>query len=87
MLPDGDEDVHTFRDASLMGTVVMLGADMERSRLLAMIDRYPCYASGPMATGMGHGLCIQDKNDPLFVQTRPEKPIRMKEETGEPTEP
>jgi len=87
MLPDGDGEVHTFRDASLMGAVIMLGADMDRERLLRYIDQFPCYASGPMATGMGHGLCINDKSDPLFVQTRPEKPIRMKKETDEPTEP
>jgi hypothetical protein len=78
MLPEG---------ASLMGAVIMLGADMDRERLLRYIDQFPCYASGPMATGMGHGLCINDKSDPLFVQTKPEKPIRMKKETDEPTEP
>jgi hypothetical protein len=76
LLVDGFE-IHTFRDAMVPGpggpTHIVLGADHERERVLGLIDRWPCYKSGPMATGMGHGLCIHDgQNDPLFVATKEE---------------
>jgi hypothetical protein len=69
MLPP-DEEIHTFRDISVRGSVSIYASRMPRERLLQLIDRWPCYRSGTMASGMGHGLCIHDGNDPLFVQTR-----------------
>ena len=65
MLPDG-EDVHTFR-ANGMG--MMLGADWKRESLLEKMEENEIELSGPMATGMGHGIVLIDETGPLFIET------------------
>ena len=72
MLVEGDE-VHTFRDTVANGAGFLIGTDVRREAILRKIAIFPCYRSGPGATGMGHGLCIVDIADmPLFVQTEPD---------------
>lgn len=66
MLPNGD-DIHTFRSS---GGGMLLGADWEREALLDKIQENKIELSGPMATGMGHGIVLIDDTGPLFIATK-----------------
>lgn len=75
ILPDGDK-VHTF--------LGFIGADWSRPTLLAAIATSKMLTyTGDTATGMGHGLAIENKDRWLFVATDPERLAKLKEETGE----
>ncbi|MFA6204305.1 MAG: hypothetical protein WC710_14100 [Gallionella sp.] len=71
MLPDGDY-IHTFLDGEFL-----LGADWMRDEILKGLREVPeraIYLTGPMATGMGHGLCFwngpTDNGYWVFVETK-----------------
>lgn len=68
-LLDGDEYVHTFRQAGF----ALLGADWGRAVLIdAMKAAEPdtLQLTGPAASAMGHGLCFADKHGYVFVATK-----------------
>ncbi len=65
MLAPG-EYVHAFKSPDYN---VLIGADWERARIEAEIDKSVCELAGPVATSMGHELCINTANGPLFVET------------------
>lgn len=67
MLPDGIH-VHTFT-CPVPG--VLMGADFIREKLIAhMKEHGPVELSGPLATRMGHGMCLKDEHGRLFIATR-----------------
>jgi hypothetical protein len=66
MLPDG-ERIHTFRNPGGM----LLGADWPREKLEQAIHAANTRElAGVLATGMGHGLCIEHDHRPLYVATK-----------------
>jgi len=65
MLPTG-EKIHTFRGAG----PILVGADWKRVHVEELLGRLPAELSGPMATGMHHGLCVKDEHGWLFIETR-----------------
>lgn len=65
MLPEG-EVVHTFRGRAMM----LIGVDWGRAEIIEAIEKYPVELSGPMATGMGHGMCLEDERGWLFIATK-----------------
>jgi hypothetical protein len=70
MIPDA-EYIHTFRQ----GGPCLIGADLERSKLLESFRKYKVELSGEQATKMNHGIVFMDEHGPCFVETRmPKKP-------------
>lgn len=68
MLPEGDE-IHTFVNPAGM----LVGADWSRTSIEKAIretDRREL--AGSLATGMGHGLLINDGGRLVFIATRKE---------------
>lgn len=65
-LPDGPM-IHCHRNPAVG---ILLGADWSREDLIAHIRAFFCEESGPAATAMGMGLCVNDKKGLLFVETR-----------------
>ena len=65
MLRDG-EVIHTFRSAP----GIVIGADMDRIKLVEAFKKYPPELSGEAATAMKHGIVIQDDHGYLFVETK-----------------
>lgn len=66
MLPDGDT-IHTFRGSLPM----MIGADWPREGILSALAKTEVIQlSGPVATGMGHGLVVFDGGSYLFIETK-----------------
>lgn len=55
MLPEGDS-IHAFRNSP----GVLIGADWERADILEVIKKHGAELAGPTATGMGHGLYVND---------------------------
>lgn len=73
-LPDDDDHQHTM---AMNG--MFIGADSSRESIECVIDRYGCaFLSGPMAAGMGHGICI-DHDRRLMAQTDPVKLAALEE--------
>jgi len=65
MLANGDP-VHTF-------TQRFVGADWDRAMLLEAIEHYEFELTGPVATGMGYGMCFQSEPGLwIMVCTKPE---------------
>jgi hypothetical protein len=58
-------DVHTF----LGGSGMLIGACWPRRKVLSAIKKYGVELSGPMATGMNHGLVLFDDTGALFLET------------------
>lgn len=69
MIGDG-ERIHTFRQP-MAG--MMLGADWDRAEMLRAIEKHGAELSGPLATGMKHGLLLIDDLGPLFIETTGQK--------------
>lgn len=68
LLPDGDT-IHTFLD----GGVSLIGADWDRSAILALLrDAHPeIEVTGPAAQSMGHGMAAyRADGTPVFIETR-----------------
>jgi len=67
ILPEG-KYIHTFRNNHVN---MMIGADWERNKILALVLDHGAWLTGPIATSMGHGLWIDDgAGRGLFVETR-----------------
>ena len=68
MLPDGEE-IHTFSNPV---PAIMLGADWSRGDVIEFLSKHAdkIELTGPMATGMGHGLAVLDGERRLFFATR-----------------
>ena len=70
VLPDGDT-VHTFYNFGLS----LMGADYSKDHIVKKLcDSDIIEFTGPVARGMGHGICAYNKDakyqrDILFVQT------------------
>jgi len=62
VLPDGDR-VHT---QSMNGMII--GADWDREGVISHIEKHGASLAGPLATSMGHGLCLDAKRR-LFCAT------------------
>lgn len=81
MLPDGDM-IHTFRCDNFN---MLFGCDMDRSKIVELIQTIGAELSGPMATAMHHGIHIKHGGgNGLFVATRepePESSLTTKGET------
>jgi hypothetical protein len=65
MLPDGDE-IHAFTNPAGM----LVGADWDRSDVLALLRTGRPELSGDQATAMGHGLVAFRGDVPVFFATR-----------------
>jgi hypothetical protein len=65
-----DEMIHTFRAAGPMS----IGADWQRSDVLALIRKYGAEPAGEHATALGYRLAIIDDHGLLFIKTK--EPIR-----------
>jgi hypothetical protein len=63
LLPDGD-DIHTFMAAGF----ALIGADWSREEVIEAIDKHGAELSGPVATGMNHGINLTGTN--IFVGTK-----------------
>jgi hypothetical protein len=61
-----DEMIHTFRAAGPMS----IGADWQRTDVLALIRKYGAELAGANATAMGHGLAVIDDHGLLFIKTK-----------------
>jgi predicted RNase H-like HicB family nuclease len=66
MLPDGDM-IHTYRQG---GGLVLIGADLERERLVEKIKSGKPELAGENATRSGHGLAIVDEYGLLYIETK-----------------
>ena len=67
------EFIHTLRS----GAAMLLGADLSRGRLLALVKEHGCEESGPGASHMGHTLACDCGGSWLFIAAAPaelEKP-------------
>ena len=62
MLPDGDV-IHSFKQSGSM----IIGCDYTKEKAIGLINSMEVEISGPTATNMGHGLCL---NRTLFLETR-----------------
>jgi hypothetical protein len=67
MLPDG-EYIHTFANPGGL----LVRADWDREEVLDLLRKTQPELSGPMATGMGHGIVVSRDGRPLFIQTKRE---------------
>jgi hypothetical protein len=66
MLPEGDQQ-HTFVNPA---PGMLIGADTNRAHVLALLQTRETCLSGPIMTGMRHGLCVlDDKGEPTFIET------------------
>ena len=67
LLPDG-ERIHTFLD----GGVALIGADWDRSAILALLREAgpEIEVTGPAAQSMGHGMAAYRNGEPVFIETR-----------------
>ena len=66
LLP-GKERIHTFLD----GGLAIIGADWDRSDVLALLARTDRReVTGPAAQSMGHGLAALRDGEPVFIETR-----------------
>lgn len=73
MLPDKPR-IHTFRYSA----VALIGADWDREEIVALIKKSKPELTGEAATGMGHGLAVEDKHGFLFIETiRATAPARL----------
>lgn len=70
LIPPGDE-VHTLIQA---GSVV-IGQDMPRGEILEILARCDIRAAGAQAQALGHGLVALTPAGPLFIATRPARPL------------
>ncbi len=58
-------NVHTFRQSA----IAVIGADWERDEIIKHIEKFGAELAGEIATGMGHGLVVEDERGFLFVET------------------
>ena len=63
--------VHTFIQAE---NGALVGADRERSTLLASAIRWGAELAGDAATAMKHGAVVHSASFPMFVETIPAQP-------------
>lgn len=71
--------IHTFRNP---GAGMLIGCDIDRDKLEAIIDKSKCEIAGARAKALGHGLVVHD-GDPLFVEAE----IPQDESTLETADP
>ena len=65
MLPD-KESIHTFRS----GGAMIIGCDCSRESMVKAIESHVVELSGEAASGMGHGMCLNDgQGGWLFIET------------------
>jgi hypothetical protein len=68
MLPD-NEVIHTFRNPVHN---LLLGCDVEKSKIIKLFETCPPQLSGELAAGMNHGLVIKDETGYMFIETATE---------------
>jgi hypothetical protein len=66
MLPDGDY-IHTFTNPA---PSMFVGADWERNEIIKLLEHGQPQLTGPVASGMGHGIVALDGNRFIFIETK-----------------
>ena len=57
--------IHTFRSTG----ACLVGADWDRADVIEALGRFSPELSGAMASGMKHGIVIEDEHGYLFIET------------------
>ena len=78
-LPDG-EHIHAFKG----GGFTLLGFDLDRGRVVELLDTKPVELAGDVARGMDHGIVVHADDGPLFIETVPDALAKL-DERKEPT--